>query len=266
MTPGEIGALARLALEQEVLLTPKPGLVDKCNSGSHRDMTAETFLRSASTLEPWFVQLAEAGAEMQMLPPADTLPKLRCIGLQAENAMLQATKGVNTHKGALFSIGLLCACMGRMNAKGQPVFAENLCTLSAETVSGISERELHGTASNGLRVHAATGANGVRGEAESGFASVRRYALPWLSNSQDENAQLHALLCLMSHVEDTNVLHRAGKEGLLWLQSRAMETLKHFSISALNALDAECIQKNISPGGCADLLAIALFLIQAERL
>lgn len=266
MTTREIGALARLALEQEVLLTPKPGLVDQCNSGAHRDMTAETFLCSAAALEPWFVQLASLGAEQAALSPAAALPALRSVGRQAETAMFHATGGVNTHKGALFSIGLLCACAGRLNALGQSVTAEKLCALAAETVSGISARELHGNNSNGLRVYAATGANGVRGEAESGFASVRRYALPWLLKTQDETAQLRALLCLMSHVEDTNVLHRAGTAGLQWLQRRAAETMEHFSVSAVKALDGECISKNISPGGCADLLAIALFLVQAERL
>lgn len=266
MTNREIGALARLALEQEVLLTPKPGLVDRCNSGAHRDMTAETFLRSAAVLEPWFVRLALAGAEQAALSPAAALPALRSIGRQAETEMFQATDGVNTHKGALFSIGLLCACAGRQNAQRQPVTAEGLCALASETVSGISARELHGSASNGLRVYAALGASGVRGEAESGFASVRRYALPWLSQKQDENAQLHALLCLMSHVEDTNVLHRAGPAGLQWMQRRAAKTLTQFSVDAVEALDRECISKNISPGGCADLLAIALFLVQAERL
>ncbi len=265
MTSSEIGRLARNALEQEVLLTPKPGLVDRENSGAHRDMTAETFLRSAAALEPCFARLAREGESLAALPPAETLPPLRQIGKQAEEAMFRATGGVNTHKGALFSIGLLCACAGRMQRLGLPLTAEGLCALAAKTVSGISARELKGSDTNGLRVHAATGANGVRGEAESGFQSVRQYALPWLAKSRDERAQLHALLSLMCHVEDTNVLHRAGPEGLCWLRGRAEETLKQFSRSALQTLDRECILRNISPGGCADLLAIALFLTQLEH-
>ena len=261
----ELGALARRALEQEVLLTPKPGLVDRRNSGAHRDMTAETFLRSAAALEPHFVLLARAGEAQAELPPAETLPPLRRLGMQAEEEMLRATGGVNTHKGALFSIGLLCACAGRMTALKQPLFPENLCVLAAETVAGISARELGKSGTNGLRVYTATGARGVRGEAESGFASVRQYALPYLRQDDSDQSRLLALLALMQQVEDTNVLHRAGPEGLHWLQNRAGETLKHFSLAALEQLDTECIRRNISPGGCADLLAIGLFLVQLDR-
>lgn len=265
MNSAELGALARRALEQEVLLTPKPGLVDRRNSGAHRDMTLETFLRSAVVLESHFVLLARAGETQAELPPAETLPPLRALGLAAEADMLRATDGVNTHKGALFSIGLLCACAGRMTALKQPLSPETLCALAAETVAGISARELRGCDSNGLRVHAATGARGVRGEAESGFASVRQHALPYLRRDNGDQGQLLALLALMQQVEDTNVLHRAGPEGLRWLQRRAGETLERFSPAALEQLDAECIRRNISPGGCADLLAIGLFLVQLER-
>lgn len=261
----ELGALARRALEQEVLLTPKPGLVDRRNSGAHRDMTAETFLRSAAALEPHFVLLARAGEAQAELPPAETLPPLRRLGMQAEEEMLRATGGVNTHKGALFSIGLLCACAGRQTARRQPLSPETLCALAAETAAGISARELGGSGTNGLRVHASTGARGVRGEAESGFASVRQYALPYLRAGCSQRDQLLALLALMRRVEDTNVLHRAGPEGLRWLQQRAGETLERFSLAALEQLDEECIRRNISPGGCADLLAIGLFLVQLDR-
>ena len=129
--------------------------------------------------------------------------------------------------------------------------------MSAEMTVGSTLREMQATDTHGLAVHAAYGAKGVRGEAESGFASVRELAMPQLSRP---NGKYLALLSLIAHVRDTNVLHRAGEEGLLWLQSRAKDLLTHFSISALEQLDRECIEKNISPGGCADLLAIALFL------
>lgn len=257
MTPETIGKLAREALEKEVLLTPKPGLVDAANCGAHKDMDKQAFLRSAAALEPWFRRMAERGKAFPSESPKDLLAALRPVGMEAEKDMYAATKGVNTHKGALFSLGLLCAACGRLQAQNQPLTAQTLCGLAAEMTAGITDREMQAADTHGLKVHAVYGAKGVRGEAESGFESVRDLALPLL---KEEQGPYKALLNLISHVRDTNVLHRAGEEGLAWLQSRAGETLSAFSIPALESLDRECIAKNISPGGSADLLAIAFFL------
>ena len=257
MTPETIGKLAREALEREVLLTPKPGLVDAANCGAHSDMDKGTFLRSAAVLEPWFQGMAERGEALPNESPADLLAALRPMGIRAEADMYAATNGVNTHKGALFSLGLLCAAAGRLNAQGRPLTEDSLCSLCAEMTAGITRREMHTADTNGLWVYAAYGARGVRGEAESGFKSVRELALPLL---QRENGPYLALLNLIAHVRDTNVLHRAGEAGLEWLQRRAKEVLNAFSIPALEQLDRECIGRNISPGGCADLLAIAFFI------
>ncbi len=257
MTPETIGNLARRALEREVLLTPKPGLVDAANNGAHSDMSKDTFLRSAAALEPWLLSMAERGKASLEETPQQLLAALRPMGIRAEADMYAATGGVNTHKGALFSLGLLCATCGRLQAQNRPVTAENLCGLAAEMTAGITTREMNATDTHGLAVHAAYGAKGVRGEAESGFESVRDLALPYLVL---ENGPYKALLNLIAHVRDTNVLHRAGEEGLRWLQGRAQEVLADFSIPAMERLDRECIEKNISPGGCADLLAIAFFI------
>ena len=257
MTPETTGKLAREALEREVLLTPKPGLVDAANNGAHKDMCKDTFLRSAAALEPWFQRMAERGKASLNETPQQLLAALRPMGLEAERDMYAETNGINTHKGALFSLGLLCAACGRLQARTIPLTAESLCDLAAQMTDGITKREMHATDTNGLKVHATYGAKGVRGEAESGFASVRELALPHL---KAENGSYLALLDLMAHVRDTNVLHRAGEEGLAWLQSRAAALLTDFSIPALEQLDRECIERNISPGGCADLLAIAFFL------
>lgn len=257
MTPEIIGNLARRALEREVLLTPKPGLVDAANNGAHKDMSKDTFLRSAAALERWFQSMAERGEASLSETPAQLLAALRPMGMEAEQDMYAATNGVNTHKGALFSLGLLCAACGRLQAQNALLTVQNLCDLAAQMTDGITQREMAGDHTNGLRVHAAYGAKGVRGEAESGFESVRELALPHL---KQEHGPYLALLNLMAHVRDTNVLHRAGEEGLSWLQGRAGEVLSAFSIPALEELDRQCIEKNISPGGCADLLAIAFFI------
>lgn len=268
MTPSDIGALARRALEAEVRLTPKPGLVDSENTGAHRDMDLNTFLRSAEALEPWFTRLAQAGSDMAALPPPQTLHPLRELGKQAEGEMYAATGGVNTHKGALFSLGLLCAGAGRCVRLGETLSADRLCALSAETVRGITARELTpGADSHGLAAYARYGARGVRGEAEDGFPAVRELALPqlWAGEGSEEERALKALLALAARLWDTNVLHRAGEEGLRWLQGQARAVLDDFSLPALRALDRECILRNISPGGSADLLAIALFLRELEK-
>lgn len=257
MTPGTIANLARRALEREVLLTPKPGLVDAANNGAHKDMSKDTFLRSAAALEPWFRGMAERGKASLNETPQQLLAALRPMGLEAEKEMYAATGGVNTHKGALFSLGLLCAACGRLQAQNAPLTVEDLCDLAAQMTDGITLREMQAADTNGLKVHAAYGVKGVRGEAESGFASVRALALPHLKG---ENGPWLALLNLMAHVHDTNVLHRTGEGGLDWLQSRAGALLSDFSIPALEQFDRECIERNISPGGCADLLAIAFFL------
>ena len=257
MTVAAIAKAAREALVQEVLLTPKPGLVDAANCGAHDDMDKDTFLRSAAALEPWFQVMAERGAAMPTEDPQVLLAALRPIGLQAEKDMYTATQGVNTHKGALFSLGILCAAVGRLEAQNRPLTVDALCGMAAEMTAGITGREMHTADTHGLLVHAAYGAKGVRGEAESGFESVRALALPQLKR---ENGPYLALLHLIAYVRDTNVLHRAGEEGLAWLQCRAQELLKDFSIAGMEQLDRECIEKNISPGGCADLLAISFFL------
>lgn len=262
MTPAAIAKLAREALEQEVLLTPKPGLVDADNSGAHTDMDKDAFLRSAAALEPWFLRMAERGKASLEETPEALLAALRPIGLRAEEDMYAATAGVNTHKGALFSLGLLCAAAGRLTAQNRPLTTESLCGMCAQMTAGITRRELNATDTHGLQAHAVYGAKGVRGEAESGFESVRQLALPWL---KQEHGPYKALLSLIAHVRDTNVLHRAGEGGLNWLQSRAKDLLDSFSIPALQQLDRECIQRNISPGGCADLLAIAFFLKSVSK-
>ena len=262
MTPADIARMAREALEREVLLTPKPGLVDAANTGAHRDMDKDTFLRSAAALEPWFRVLAETGEQLAGQEPAAVLPHLRPIGLKAEQDMYAATGGVNTHKGALFSLGLLCAAGGRLSAGKQLLTAESLCAVCGAMTAGITQRELHDRDTHGRMAHADYGAKGVRGEAESGFASVRRLALPYLG---EENGPYLALLSLITHVRDTNVLHRAGEEGLRWLQGRAKAILEDFSIPELERLDRECIERNISPGGSADLLALAFFLEAASQ-
>lgn len=262
MTPQALGALARAALEAEVALTPKPGLVDQRNSGAHQDMDFPLFLRSAAALAPWFCRFAQMGREGASLPPAALFALLRQPGRQAEQAMLAATGGINTHKGAIFSLGLLCAAGGQLAGGGHGLTSSALCSRVAEMTAGLCSREISEQTGAIARRY---GASGARGEAESGFASVRDIALPLLTRylrgglSLEESC-LRILMHLMAWVDDTNLLARGGREQAQWVRSEAQRLAGCFSVEGLTAFDDQLILRHLSPGGCADLLAVTLFL------
>lgn len=269
-----IGALAHEALLREVLLTPKPGLVDRRNNGAHRDMDLRTFQRSASAIAPYFPRFVLAGLQYACLPPLEVLPLIRPIGLAAERDMLRATGGINTHKGGIFAMGLLCTAAGRLWEAGQPLDSCSLCSEVAAICEGIVERELVHTSSvrtAGERLFREHGLSGARGEAASGFATVRYHALPAYTalarrGMPDESALLQTLLILMAHNEDTNLLSRGGPAGLAYVQRAACALLASGGAldgsgrAAMERLDDELIGLNLSPGGSADLLAVTWFL------
>lgn len=243
----DIASLAVKALLDEAALTPKPGLVDSDNSGAHRDMDLALMKKSALSLSAFFAEAAETGYEAG----PDCAEKLQRAGIEAEKTMLEATGGVNTHRGAIFSLGLLCAAAGaRLSEQG------DIFETAAATVAKIRnpERQSHGS-----RVKTAYGARGARGEAEAGFPAVQK-AVRMLRAGCSE---LTVLLTLISETEDTNVLWRGGEEGLRLLQASAGEILRRQEPereALTRALDRECIRRNLSPGGAADMLACALFV------
>jgi len=265
VTAQRIGALARQALLEEVWLTPKPGLVDRAHSGAHTDMDVHTFEASADALEPYFTRFAKLGQCGAALAPTALFATLRQPGLEAESAMLAATGGVNTHKGAIFSLGLLSAAAGRRLALGQQLDADALCAFCGEMTRGLCSRELGGSDTHGRRMYASYGATGVRGEAESGFASVTGLALPYfrqlLRQGTDLNeAGVRTLLVLMSRLTDTNVLARSGPQEAEEVRRQALALHRDFSWEGVAELDRWLITRNISPGGCADLVAVCIFL------
>ena len=267
MTDLRIARLAAAALVEEVYTTPKPGLVDLNNTGAHRDMTVQTFLYSAAALQPYFREMAELG---RTLPQEALLSALRASGIRAEAAMFKATDGVNTHKGALFSLGILCGCAGRFLAMNRRPSAEDLCGLAADLTRGICARELGvGDETHGQGVFRKYGARGIRGEAESGFASVRMYSLPCFRQELERGteygeAAVKALLSLISHVPDTTVLHRRGEKIAAWAAEEAARCLADYREDTVLELDRAFIRENVSHGGCADLLAVTIFLHRLE--
>lgn len=271
MTAAELGALARQALMEEAETTPKPGLVDRETSGAHRDMDFSTFQRSAAALEPWFAAMAELGMTLDG-PPEALFLALRPVGQRAEAAMYTATGGVNTHKGLIFTLGIYCGAAGRCLREQGCITEEALRETQQQMVTSILTEELARlrmgpAATHGVRNLQAYGASGVRGEAIRGYPAVWEWALPVLRQGGDRNrAKLQALLTLMAHCEDSNVLARQNPAVLRQVQADAAAFLESGGAygpdapDRLRRLDAEYTEKNISPGGCADLLATAIFL------
>jgi len=261
MTGEVCAALAKAALLAEVSTTPKPGLVDMANSGSHKDMDYQTFVRSAETLEPYFAAFYRLAREQEY---TGILSALRPLGIEAETAMYRATGQVNTHKGALFSLGLLCAAWGGLYRLGENLSPVNLCRWAAGAASGVTG-ELPLVDTNGGRAYASLGVSGVRGEVEQGYPTVLELSLPCyeqcLSDGLSPNdSAVYTLIKLMLHVDDTNLLARGGEKGAAWAKEQAAALLEDFSIERVAALDKEFIRRNLSPGGCADLLALTIFL------
>lgn len=269
-----LSAQAARALMSEVCTTPKAGLVDRVNNGSHRDMDVFTFLDSTAALLPYFLRASEIGQETAEQPPEETFARLQTEGLRAEHAMLAATGGVNTHKGAVYSMGLLCGAAGRLwTVGGLPRDAEAILEECARLAGASVRRSLgcvdaENAATAGQRIYLHHGLRGVRGEAADGFPAVRQVALPALEEAVAaektlEQAGAYALLRLIAVVSDTNLIARGGLDGRQWAAQYASGLLasgQGFDRAALERFDAEMIRRNLSPGGCADLLALGYLL------
>ena len=262
-----LGDLASLCLKLEVETYPKPGLVSHVDNGAHGDMDAELLCRSADSLTPFFRDLAIAGAA------GGGMNRLRAIGVDAERAMLAATGGVNTHRGAIFGLGLLCAAAGYRNALG---IRRSLGRLVSERWG---EAILSGPVS--LRSHGAVaarryGAGGARAEAARGFPSVHGIALPALQAARqlaphdEEAVRVQTCMTLIANTVDTNLLHRGGLDGLQFAQTSASAFLALGGIGCpawrgrAVAIHRAFVTRNLSPGGSADLLAMALFVDRLE--
>ncbi len=266
--------LAMELLHREVMLTPKPGLVDRRNSGAHRDMTLGTFIASGAAIRAWLPLFFETGVKTAKRPLAEVLPKLRADGLACEEAMFAATRGVNTHKGAIFSFGLLIAAAGRRFALRHALKPEAICSDVASMTADLIERELkraNPSRTAGETLYRRHGLTGARGEAASGFATVHVHALPvfvstWLRTGDERLALSAALIALLAHNRDTNLVARGGMDGLAYVQASARKLIDRGGAEApdfhdaMTHFDDDLIARNLSPGGSADLLAVTWFL------
>ncbi|MGL4858632.1 MAG: triphosphoribosyl-dephospho-CoA synthase [Enterobacteriaceae bacterium] len=268
------------ALLEEVSAAPKPGLVCPQHSGAHSDMDYHTFVASSTALKPYFYHTASIGRDYCHLLPTEVMPLLRQAGLQGEAEMLAATGGVNTHKGLIFALGLLTAAYARLvRLQATPPQPAGVARAAALFVPGLVAETLWPLKQTlpvrpltaGEQLFLRYGEAGIRGEAEAGFPSALAALQILRRVSQTHSPALalpQTLLYLMARTRDTNVLWRADMQGLLYVQSMAQQALalggvltsagRHFTLR----MQEEFVLRNISPGGCADLLAIAAFLLK----
>lgn len=260
--------LAVDALIDEADLSPKPALVDRRGNGAHTDLHLGLMHASALSLWPAFKEMADAAIEFGDvgLPLREALGR---IGREGEQAMLATTSGVNTHRGAIWALGLLVAAAALENTNASAV------TLCAARLALLDDRFAPRPLSHGAQVAQRYGARGAREEAQLGFPSVLQRGLPQLKRSRalghgEQNARLDALLAIMTRLADTCVLYRAGEQGLQTMQLGAQAVLDAGGSASLGGrrrlheLDEQLIALNASPGGAADLLAACLFIDRLE--
>jgi triphosphoribosyl-dephospho-CoA synthase len=260
-----IGDSAVHCLLMELETWPKPGLVSHVDRGSHDDMDADTFRRSAAAIKPYFRHLAAAGAS------GCGMGRLRIIGLEAEAAMLAATSGVNTHRGAIFGLGLLCAAAGARAGHrvdpGLPLGAVVSRLWGSGILAGPVLLHSHGSAARRR-----FDAGGARLEAAGGFPSIYRIGLPALKRAtltvpgDAEASRVEACFALIATVEDTNLLHRGGLDGLRFARSATRRFLDEGGVgrdgwrARARSVHDGFVARRLSPGGSADLLAMTLFV------
>jgi triphosphoribosyl-dephospho-CoA synthase len=264
---------ARAALLAELDTWPKPGLVSHIDSGSHTDMDARTFEASAASITPFFALLTKAGAG------GSDMDVLREIGKAAELAMLQVTGGVNTHRGAIFGLGLLCAAAGATWSDAGGTWSGASLGNTVRQRWGLSIMRgpipLHSHGTDALRRF---GAGGARAQAAAGFPHALAIGLPALrlgrilAPADPQAARVQGFFALLASMEDTNLLHRGGADGLRFAQDSAARFIDDGGVAQSGwraqaaAVHHAFVARRLSPGGCADLLAIALFLDALERL
>ena len=249
--PYLVADLAERALRLELDTTPKPGLVDRRDNGAHKDMDYALMSKSISALRPYLARLAVESAKD--IDPA----KIKEIGIEAEKAMLKATGGVNTHKGALFCIGLSVAAASNLASATGSVQTYSFKELVSRAASEIPAAQ--GT--HGAEAKRSFKVGGALENARGAYLELFADWLPYYLSLECDPFRCHkTLLHIMTTLDDTNILHRRGEEGLARAKSEAARLLEDFSESGLSSLNKDFIRENFSPGGSADMLSLTIFI------
>lgn len=273
----KVGQYLTQAILLEVSTHPKPGLVTRLSNGAHKDMSIFTFMMSSAVLSKAFNDLQDIG-QAHRGTLAELFCKLRSYGVGAEAELLRVTKGVNTQRGILFAGGIVSAVSGY--AMNMGLSRDALLPLIKEMAAGLVARELknldHAAMTAGEKLYYKYGITGIRGEVENGFPSVVNYGLPALEDAFDKGATIndalvHALISLMTVVEDSNVIWRTDYDTLLEVQRIAKNILSLGSVftekgrMAIAETERYFLQRGISPGGSADLLSVTITLYLLEH-
>lgn len=250
--PFLLSYLATYAIKTELDTTPKPGLVDKSDNGAHTDMDYALMLKSINSLSPFFDKLS-------CLAYKDSSPnvqEIQNVGTEAEKQMLKTTNGVNTYKGALFSMGLVLTCASYIY-KNKEINKTDL----RENIKNLASQFVQPTNTHGKIVIDKHKIKGALSSAIDGYALLFDEWLPYLENNKEEEYPLiKLLLFIMTKIDDTNIYYRKGEEIVKYVKIKAQETLDKFSIEEVKKLNSEFIKLNISPGGAADMLSLTLFV------
>ena len=273
INPEFLAQAATNALLQEVNLAPKPGLVDPISTGAHKDMTKDTFYKSIEALRPYLLAYAKAGS-LHNGTSLDLFNELRTLGKQAEDAMMATTNHINTHKGANFSFALILGATA--HTKGNIPEALHYCHLMTRHLIEVDFANLDQKEhlSYGEKLYVEHGITGIRGEAATGYPSLAK-ALDYyqsIEHLSKRHRDLLLLLYLMSFVEDGNIIHRGGIDAYKQVQKEAQQlfeeaqTLTEAQLTnRLEDYDNILIERNLSPGGSADLLSLTFFLEQIQK-
>ena len=262
--PYIIGHLASMALQAELDTTPKPGLVDRNDNGAHRDMDYALMRRSIQALHPYFVRLAQIGFDN----PQPRHDEIQQVGIEAEQAMFKATGGVNTHKGALFSIGLAAVALGGMACSNNA----QLHSLS-NSIASLASLFPDTSGTHGSKAKANNKLKGALDNAREGYPQLFKAWLPFYLDrlAEGDRYALHkTLLRIMCDLDDTNIVYRTSMETMQEVQAEARRVLEHIPETThfeavLQAMNTDYIRRNISPGGSADMLSLVVFLSNVVR-
>ncbi|MBI6861830.1 triphosphoribosyl-dephospho-CoA synthase [Lysinibacillus sp. fkY74-1] len=258
-----LAQMAVSSLIEEVTLTPKPGLVDGWDQGAHQDLTLELMIGSAQCLRHTFYEMAMAAFNDG--PSQALREQIGAIGRKGEKMMFQFTGGINTHKGAIWSLGLITAAAAIYDGMADE---ESICFTAGE-IARYEDRYIPKNMSNGMKVIHKFGVNGARVEAQLAFPHIRQYSLPVLEASMRkmnyEQAKHFSLLSLIAHLDDTCLLHRGGLEGLNYAKEQAKQILESANLLELEKMNQSFIDRNLSPGGSADLLAATIYLFKIKK-